>query len=179
MDVQDDESLNKMEMKACRGLISQLNWAAESTTPDLAFDIRHLATWNKCSKISDIKIAYKRLKKAKYEDIRVKYSKLGPWRDLKIIAYTDSSFKNSEDLVKSIEGRVSFLANSQGMVSPLNWKSKTIQQVCKSVKSAETRSLGSTVRLRFRKSIFGQQFQTIRKLPSNEFNLHAEVVNSI
>ena len=65
MDVQDDESLNKMEMKACRGLTSQLNWAAESTRPDLAFDIRHLATWNKCAKISDIKIADKILKKSK------------------------------------------------------------------------------------------------------------------
>ena len=36
---------------------------------------------------------------------------------------------------------MSFLVNSEGMASQLNWKSKTIQQVCKSVKSAETRSL--------------------------------------
>ena len=43
--------------------------------------------------------------------------------------------------MKSVGGRVTFLANSQGLVSPLSWKSKTIQQVCKSVKSAETRSL--------------------------------------
>ena len=31
--------------------------------------------------------------------------------------------------------------NKTGDCSPLAWKSKTIQQVCKSVKSAETRSL--------------------------------------
>ena len=36
---------------------------------------------------------------------------------------------------------MTFLVNSKGLASPLNWKSKTIQQVCKSVKSAETRSL--------------------------------------
>ena len=34
-----------------------------------------------------------------------------------------------------------FLVNESGMCSPIGWKSKTIQQVCKSVKSAETRSL--------------------------------------
>ena len=141
MEGNDKEKLNKAELKAYRGLTGQLNWAAESTRPDLAFDIRHLATGNKFAQISDIKKANKILKKAKFENVKIKYSRLGPWRDLKIIAYTDSSFKNSEDLVKSVGGRVSFLANSQGMVSPLNWKSKTIQQVCKSVKSAETRSL--------------------------------------
>ena len=39
--------------------------------------------------------------------------------------------------------------------------------------------IGSTVRLRFRKSISGHHFQTIGKLASNDFNYHAEVVNSI
>ena len=63
MDSQDDVNLNKMEMKAYRSLTGQLNWAAESTRPDLAFDIRHLATRNKCAKISDIKKANKILKK--------------------------------------------------------------------------------------------------------------------
>ena len=38
-------------------------------------------------------------------------------------------------------GRLIVLANESGKFSPLVWKSKTIQQVCKSVKSAETRSL--------------------------------------
>ena len=33
------------------------------------------------------------------------------------------------------------LCNEKGQVAPLHWKSKTIQQVCKSVKTAETRSL--------------------------------------
>ena len=39
--------------------------------------------------------------------------------------------------------------------------------------------IGSTVRLRFRKSIFGHHSQTIGKLASIDFNYHTEVVNSI
>ena len=141
MDVQEEEALNKEEFKSYRGLTGQLNWAAENTRPDLAFDVRFLSTRNKSANISDIKNANRILKRAQFEDIRIKYSKLGDWKTLKLVAYTDSSFKNSEDKVKSVGGRVTFLVNSQGMASPLNWKSKTIQQVCKSVKSAETRSL--------------------------------------
>ena len=40
-------------------------------------------------------------------------------------------------------------------------------------------NLGSTVRLRFRKSIFRNHFQTIGKLARNEFNFHTEVAISI
>ena len=38
-------------------------------------------------------------------------------------------------------GRLIGLENQDGVCAPLGWKSKTIQQVCKSVKTAETRSL--------------------------------------
>ena len=141
MEADNDSSLTKTEFKAYRGLTGQLNWAAECTRPDLAFDVRFLATRNKCATLKDIKNANKILKKAKFENIKIKYSKLGKWSTLKLISYTDSSFKNAEDGVKSVGGRVTFLANSQGLVSPSSWKSKTIQQVCKSVKSAEARSL--------------------------------------
>ena len=57
------------------------------------------------------------------------------------MAYTDSSYRNSENKEKSVGGRLICLTNQEGRCSPLIWKSKTIQQVCKSVKTAETRSL--------------------------------------
>ena len=39
-------------------------------------------------------------------------------------------------------------------------------------------TLGSNVRLRFRKSISGHHFQTIGKLASNDFDYHTQAVNS-
>ena len=71
----------------------------------------------------------------------LKFSSLGNIKDLKVIVYTDSSYRNAENKVKSVGGRLIVLANKSGECSPLVWKSKTIQQVCKSVKTAETRSL--------------------------------------
>ena len=55
--------------------------------------------------------------------------------------FTDSSYRNAEQKIKSVGGRFISLANKSGSILPLCWKSKTIQQVCKSVKTAETRSL--------------------------------------
>ena len=69
MDAEKNEPLNKAEFKAYRGLTGQLNWAAENTRPDIAFDVRFLATRNKCAIISDIKNANKILKKAQFEDV--------------------------------------------------------------------------------------------------------------
>ena len=60
---------------------------------------------------------------------------------MKVIAYTDSSYRNAENKEKSVGGRFIGLVNEKGACAPLLWKSKTIQQVCKSVKTAETRSL--------------------------------------
>ena len=81
------------------------------------------------------------LRKAQLETVPVKFSKLGNWKKLKIVAFTDSSYRNVENGTKSVGGRYIALANENGQCSPLAWKSKTIQQVCKSVKTAETRSL--------------------------------------
>ena len=137
-----DAKLSKHKFAEYRALTGQLNWAAENTRPDIAFDARELSTKNKEATYDDLKCANKALKKAQLEkDVTLKYSKLGKLKDLKIIAYTDSSYRNAENKEKSVGGRFICLANKEGVCSPLVWKSKTIQQVCKSVKTAETRSL--------------------------------------
>ena len=125
-----------------RALTGQLAWAGDNTRPDISFDARHLSTRNKTATYGDLKLANKVLKKAQLEkDVKIKFQKLGDIQSLKVVAYTDSSYRNTENSEKSVGGRLIVLANSEGKCNPLVWKSKTIQQVCKSVKSAETRSL--------------------------------------
>ena len=135
------EKLTKKMFKEYRALTGQLSWAAEMTRPDLSFDARELSTKNKQATYGDILKANKVLKKAQKENVSIKFSKLGNLADLRIVAYTDSSYRNDQEKVKSIGGRYIGLANQESIVSPITWKSKTIQQVCKSVKTAETRSL--------------------------------------
>ena len=137
-----NEKLPKEKFSEYRALTGQLSWAAELTRPDISFDTRELSTKNKEATYEDLKCANKVLKKAQLEkDVTLKFSKLGHLSDLKIVAYTDSSYRNAEDRDKSVGGRLVVLANKDGKANPIAWKSKTIQQVCKSVKSAETRSL--------------------------------------
>ena len=140
--VDKSTKLSKEKFAQYRALTGQLNWAAENTRPDIAFDTRELATKNKEATYQDLHTANKVLKKAQLEkDVTLRYSKLGKFEHLKIVAYTDSSYRNCENKEKSVGGRFVALANKEGVCSPLAWKSKTIQQVCKSVKTAETRSL--------------------------------------
>ena len=56
--------------------------------------------------------------------------------------YTDASFSNQEDKIRSTGGRVIFIENTKtDRVNILSWKTKKIARVCRSVKSAETRAL--------------------------------------
>ena len=161
-----NEKLNKTEFKAYRALTGQLSWAAENTRPDIAFDVREMATRNKCATLDDLHRANKILKKAQMNNVKNKYSKLGKWDELKIVGYSDASYRNAELGTKSVGGRIIFLPNKKGECSPLSWKSKTIQQVCKSVKSAETRSLD----LAMEDSIFmGQMFNEIHTGNTNGY----------
>lgn len=137
-----NERLSNQKFKEYRALTGQLSWAAENTRPDISFDARELSTKNKDATYEDLKYANKVLKKAQFEkDVTLKFSKLGDMKDLRIVAYTDSSYINAENKEKSVGGRVVVLSNTHGECNPIAWKSKTIQQVRKSVKSAETRSL--------------------------------------
>ena len=60
---------------------------------------------------------------------------------MKVVSYTDSSYRNAEIKKKSVGSRFIGLVNDDGVCAPLLWKTKTIQQGCKGVITAETRSL--------------------------------------
>ena len=62
--------------------------------------------------------------------------------DLIVKVYTDASFSNQDDRIRSTEGRVVLIENPKTeKVSIVSWKTKKIPRVCRSVKTAETRAL--------------------------------------
>ena len=89
-----------------------------------------------------MKEANKIVKQAKNERSQIKFGRIGKIEELKILAYSDAAHLNADDKCRGTSGRIIYLSNEdETRVSPLAWKSKTIPQVCKSAKAAETRAL--------------------------------------
>ena len=109
----ENEKLNTAEFRAYRALTGQLTWASENSRPDLCFDVRELATKNKYATFTDILTANKILKKAQQDEIRIKYSKLGKIKDLKIVGFTDPSYRNADEMTRSVGGRILLLTYNE------------------------------------------------------------------
>ena len=76
--------------------------------------------------------------------MKLNFTKLGNKEDLEVKIYTDASFNNQDNKVRSTEGRILLLGNKKSSkVNAFSWKTKKIARVCRSVKGAETRALES------------------------------------
>ena len=85
------------------------------------------------------------MKKAKTQEITIKYKKISDFKNMKILAMSDGGLNRREDKTQSIMGQMVFLSDKEEKnVAPLLWKSKIIRTVCKSSKSAETRAFDKT-----------------------------------
>ena len=85
--------------------------------------------------------------KAKQENVKIKYSHLGDFKDFQIEVLADASFGNveQENATKSVMGLVILLKGKGESVNPLHWKSKVIDKVAEDIKSAETLALETAV----------------------------------
>ena len=120
------------------------NW--HGLRPDMANDTLDLAGYGKNATVKNLRLLEKVVKKAKKTSVEVKYSRIGSLDNLKILAISDGGLNRREDRTQSIMGEIIFLSSlDDKKVSPLLWKSKSIRQVCKSAKTAETRSCEKTL----------------------------------
>ena len=141
-----DKLLTKDEFKSFRGASGKLQWLAEMTRPDLTYDCLEMSSHGKDATKKELKAINKVMKKAKEHESLIRYSKVGEFEDLKILAVTDGAYLKLEQKTKSIMGRFLFLSNKEETkVVPLMWKSKSIPTVCKSAKDAETRAADKTI----------------------------------
>ena len=138
----NSDLLNKEQFKQFRGLTGKLIWLSEQTRPDLSFPSLEMSCRNRTATIQDMKDANKIVKQAKSGTSQIKFGRIGNSEDLKVLAFSDAAHLNADNKCRGTAGRINYLSNGdETRVSPLAWKSKTIPQVCKSAKAAETRAL--------------------------------------
>ena len=110
--------------------------------PDLAFEVNRLASEISAASIKTFKEVNLLVRKAKNRQEALVFSRLGDISNLRITLFTDASYNNLDGQTRSTEGRVILVENPLSRkVCLLSWKTKKIPRVCRSVKSAETRSL--------------------------------------
>ena len=137
-----DRPISSEELKLLRGKIGEILWVSLMTRPDLAFEVNQLSSEVPTATIQTLKKCNALILKAKKKNEVMRFVKLGPLSDLAVKLYTDASYQNQEDRVKSTEGRIVLIENTKtGSVNTASWKTRKIPRVCRSVKSAETRAL--------------------------------------
>ena len=136
------DAVNESERKTIRKVVGELLWVSLMTRPDLSFEVNQLSANIANATLKDLKEAQRLVEKAKKNTVTLNFTQIGPRKDLKIRLFTDASFNNQEEKLRSTEGRVLLLENNQTRKSNLfSWKTKKIPRICRSVKAAETRSL--------------------------------------
>merc|ERR1712126_613739 len=115
--------------------MGKISWLAQGTRPDLSYSSLNLAKKNNNATISDLRNVNKLVDKVKNEENKVIYGKIGGRETLQVVEIVDASYKCDE---KSIGGMMIVLANeNMTKASPLMWKAKQIDRVCRSSKDAE------------------------------------------
>ena len=138
----EKRKLDAKEQKMLRGKIGEILWISLMTRPDLSFEVNRIATEVSTATVVTLREMNQLIKRAKSKNEVLNFSKLGDVKNLKVKVYTDASYNNLNEKTKSTEGRVILVENSiSKKLSVVSWKTKKIPRVCRSVKSAETRSL--------------------------------------
>ena len=112
------------------------------TRPDLSFEVNQIASEVPHATVKTLKKMNTIILKAKEKREVLRFVKLGSFNDLVVKLYSDASYLNQDEKVRSTEGRIVLIENPKtGLVNVASWKTRKIPRICRSVKSAETRAL--------------------------------------
>ena len=139
--------VSEVEQKEIRRVVGELLWVSLMTRPDLSFEVNRLSSNISGATVQELKDAKRLIEKAKFEPVTLRFSRLGPKESLRLRLYTDASFNNQSEKLRSTEGRILLLENKEnpGKTSAFSWKTKKIVRICRSVKGAEARALENGV----------------------------------
>ena len=140
----NSNEVNENGRKAIRKVVGELLWVSLMTRPDLSYEVNRLSGNILNATIRDMKDAKLLIEKAKADPVEVNFTKIGDGKDLELTVYTDASFNNQDNKIRSTAGRILLLGSKcSDKVNAFSWKTKKIARICRSVKGAETRALES------------------------------------
>ena len=123
-----------------------MNWVSLISRPDVSFDVVDLSTRFQCPTYGDIVLANKAVRKIKNINLELKFFALHMDNELKIVSYSDGSFRNLCGGVASGSGRIIFLVDRNNRCSPLTWNSNKLKKIVDSTLGAESMSLSSSIK---------------------------------
>jgi hypothetical protein len=135
MGIDRQRPLTSTELTQLKTAAGQLNWAVNQSRPDCAFDSCIVSTSTRNCTINDIHRANKALRKARAQEVSLRYPALD-LHSLHIVTFCDASLANLKDR-GSQGGFITFLVDKDGAYCPLTWQSKRIRRVVNSSLAAE------------------------------------------
>ena len=130
-----EAALDKVGVRAFRGIVGQLNWAANVSRPDMCFSSCELSTLQSNPTVADLAKANKALKEIKGEHVSIEFRPL-KLEKLKLVVFCDASYGNLRD-GGSQAGSLIFLFDGETAV-PVSWSSHRLKRVARSTLCAET-----------------------------------------
>lgn len=137
-----ERKLTEKEQTLYRSLIGQLNWLAQHTRPDIAYDVSKFSKKCKQAMATDMRGLVKLIEKTQGEMVKLKIEKLG--KDVYLEIFADASFNNVGDGNSQI-GYIISLKDREGKKCSIYWKSRVAKRVSKSTLEAEALGLGEAV----------------------------------
>lgn len=138
---QKKEELTNTEYTQLRSIVGRLNWVAQGTRPDLAYDVVDLSTKFKNACVHDLIRATKNIRKLKQGSCTIFYPFLAEIKTWRIIVFSDASHANLSDGVSSMGGHIVFLADANNHCCVLSWQANKIKRIVRSTIAAEALSL--------------------------------------
>lgn len=138
------ESLTSDEKLALRSVCGQLLWIANNTRPDLCFETCQLCNLGKSAVVGDLLKLNKLVRRAKQENVSVKFPNLSDPNKWIVTVYCDASYANLPD-GSSQGGFIVFITSSEEKAAPMVWQSRKLQRITRSTLSSETLSMVEAV----------------------------------
>ena len=131
-----NRNTNDAEKSEMRQLSGKLNWAANQSRPDIAYENCVIANSIKNSSLRDIVKINKAVRKVKSVDVCLNYPSSLDINSCTIVCFKDSSFANLPD-GGSQGGYIILLIDKSGVYSIISWQSRRIRRQANSSLAAE------------------------------------------